>query len=359
MKAWQSSIEIFSRWIDSVAGTIISLFDRLGSQQHVQVVERDRDVFTMRSLDNGKNSDLADQQISITNGSIVDTLPADWAANLQGSRVELVLQPSRFLFRPLDLPKRAVEYIDGIVRSQIDRLTPWSMNEAIYGWTPPDDTKNDRISLTIAATPRRMVAPYLQTLAGLGVASVAVSTFSTDLDSKATPIRILDQRMRTRLDIGRVRSILIAVFLLSGISAGVSIGAAAMMTSSLDAQQRDLLQKISARRIALRSGANLAVGSAEQMLERRKQMTPSSVIALEGLSTLLPDDTYVTELHIDGEKLQIVGLTRDAPALIRLIEQSPHFAHAVFFAPTTRSPEEMRERFHIEAIVKPVFAAST
>jgi general secretion pathway protein L len=61
-------------------------------------------------------------------------------------------------------------------------------------------------------------------------------------------------------------------------------------------------------------------------------------------------------LHIEGDKLQIVGVTRDAAALIGLIEQSPHFEHAAFYAPTTRTPADPSERFHVEAHIKPVFA---
>ena len=92
------------------------------------------------------------------------TLPPKWLSILRGSQIELVLQSSRFLFRPLELPKRAAEYLEGIVRSQIDRLTPWTANEAVYSWTPPTDAPNDRINLTIAATARSMVAPYLRAI---------------------------------------------------------------------------------------------------------------------------------------------------------------------------------------------------
>jgi general secretion pathway protein L len=84
---------------------------------------------------------------------------------------------------------------------------------------------------------------------------------------------------------------------------------------------------------------------------------PSSVIVIEALSQLLPDDTYLTELRILGDKLQIVGVSSDPPGLIRLIEQSPHFSQATFFAPTTRAPSETRDHFNIEAHLEPVYAA--
>ena len=80
------------------------------------------------------------------------------------------------------------------------------------------------------------------------------------------------------------------------------------------------------------------------------------MIVLEVLSQILPDHTYVTELRIEGDKMRLTGVTRDAPSLIRLIEQSLHFTRATFFAPTTRQPSDPGERFHIEAQIVPAFS---
>jgi general secretion pathway protein L len=289
---------------------------------------------------------------------IEQPLPARWAKMLRGSRVEIVLRPNRFLFRPLDLPRRAVEFLDGIVRAQIDRLTPWTSAEAVFGWTPPADGPSDRIELTIAATARALVAPYVQAIADLGVASVAVLTAPPEAAPDAVPVKVLEHHARGVFEIDRIRQALVALLLISALAAAGTMGYSVYALDSLDTEQQDLNQKIAARRAALRTGP-AATASAQRALERRKHTTPSNVIVVEALSQILPDHTYVTELRIEGDKLQIVGVTRDAAALIGLIEQSPHFEHAAFYAPTTRTPGDPGERFHVEAHIKPVFAVGT
>jgi general secretion pathway protein L len=133
----------------------------------------------------------------------------------------------------------------------------------------------------------------------------------------------------------------------------VSLAASTWIASSLGAQEDELARQISERRAAIRAGADGGDRSPAAVLERRKYQTPASVIVLETLSQVLPDNTYVTELHLTGNKLQISGITTDAPSLISLIEQSRHFTRATFYAPTTRSPSDPGERFHIEAQVEP------
>jgi general secretion pathway protein L len=346
-----------SNWIDAVADAIVASVGWLRSAQRVLVVEEDDGAFSIRIPRAEAKSEVAVPPFRMGSGNTAAELPPSLTASLRGSQVELVLRSNHFLIRPLELPKRAAAFLDGIVRAQIDRLTPWSATEAVFGWTPPGDIPNDRLSLTVVATARARIAPYLQTLSGLGASSIVVSTQPQEGPGGLPPVRVFEQGARSALDVARIRRALLVVLAALSLTAAFTVTAAQIVGDDLETQQRDLARRIAERRVALVAGRDTAsgAGSALRALERRKHETAMSVMVLEALSQALPDHTYVTELRIEGDKLQVIGITHDAPSLVRLMEQSPHFTRATFFAPTTRTPDDPGERFHIEARIKPVF----
>jgi general secretion pathway protein L len=349
--------DALGRWIDSVAATLVAWLGWFASSRTVKLVEVGNGEFEVRSGKNG--SSLAAERVTIVEGRIAGARSASLAATLRGSRAELILQSERFLFRPLELPARAAEFLDGVVRAQIDRLTPWSAAEAVFGWNEPRKAGPDRIAVTVAATARARVAPYVQAIAALGPQSITVSTAMPPTGSDATAIKVLEEQARGVLDVAFVRRMLLLVLVVAGLAAGVAIGADVVIGNSFDAQQQELARRIAGARAAARlSGdAPLDVATASlRAVERRKHEAPSSVMILETLSQILPDHTYVTELRVEGDKLRLIGLTRDAPSLIGLIEQSGRFTRATFFAPTTRAASDPGERFHIEAQIGQTFS---
>ena len=353
MSVLQELKAAFSLWIDSVAGAVKTSLERFESASRIEVVEDDAGTFTVRMAGAAGKPAIAEaHSVAIAAGSVT-ALPPDWVRAFRDSRVELKLQPSRFLFRPLELPKRAAEFLDGIVRAQIDRLTPWSAGEAAYHWTQPTESTGERIVMTVVATARAMVTPLAQALADLGAAVVEISTLPPD--GGASPVAVYSHRKRGQSELGRIRTVLLVVFVATGLAATTATIASGFLTDYYDGQAQQIQRRIAERRAVIRAGQAGSGNSAVELLERRKHSTPSSVMVLEALSAILPDHTYVTELRIEGDKVQVIGVTRDAPALIQILEQSPHFTRATFFAPTTRAPNNPGERFHIEARIKPYF----
>ena len=354
MTSYRAIVETSSRWVDRVAATILAGRESLRTRPHFQLVEEHDGTFALRGTSQREFLDLPGQKIHIAGGR-VDPAVAEKLGNIvRGAQVELVLQPNRFIFRPLELPRRALDFIEGIVRSQIDRLTPWSAAEAAFGWHPSIDAANDRIEVTIAATARTLIAPFISAITALGADTVTISAALQQPQPDIAAIKICEQQAGQAADLRQIRRILIGLVAGGGALASVALAANAIVGSAIETQRDDLTRRIEERRAVLQHGHG-GTSEAARSLERRKHETPSSVIVIEALSQVLPDNTYLTELRILGDKMQIVGVTKDAPALIRLIEQTSHFSRATFFAPTTRAASEQSEHFHIEAHIEPVY----
>jgi general secretion pathway protein L len=88
------------------------------------------------------------------------------------------------------------------------------------------------------------------------------------------------------------------------------------------------------------------------IVERRRK-SPYAVLALDALAEALPDDTWLTELRLAEGRLRMTGISQNVAGLVPLIEASPAFAEATFFAPTARLPAGQGDRFHLEARVVP------
>ena len=352
---------LFDEWIASVAGAIDSMIGRYAPRSQIVLGGERTGVLTAKLKSARQGPALSDVSFRISNGRPSPPLPADWQAAFRGSRVETDLAPAQVLFRPLDFPKQAADFLDGMIRTQIDRLTPWPAEDAVFGWSSPSLSGQERIELTLAATSKQEIEPLVQLAAGLGAQSLtafAKPSAAGDAQEKIEKIKVFDQPLRSAahrvLDTPRTLRV---VLLSAGAAAAVMLLVAAYFGDSFDSEQQQLMQRISQRRAALRLGPD--GGSALGLLAKRKQTGPSTVVVLEALSQALPDGTYVTELRIDGDKVQVIGMTQDAPSLIRLIEKSPQFARATFFAPTTRGQNEPGEQFHIEVRITPSFGSST
>jgi general secretion pathway protein L len=344
--------EGFSRWMDAVAAAAVAILGRLLAPRVVRLTEQANGSFTLQVPADKTSPSFA--PIRITKG--VASCSSEAAAALKGSQVELAMRPGQFFFRAIELPRRASEFIDGIVQAQIDRITPWAASEAFVGWSQPAGIANDKITVTIAAAPRAQIIPLTQAVGELGAKSVVISTTLPDANGDQAAIRVFEQSAAGALEQRQLRRRLVAGLVIAGLLAGVAVASDAVVGGAVQSSQADVSRRIAERRGIIRAGNDAVANSALAKLARRKNQTPANVIVLEALSNVLPDNTYVRELRIEGDKVQVIGITSDAPSLIRLIEQSPHFSRATFFAPTTRAPSDPGDRFHIEARIKPVFS---
>jgi general secretion pathway protein L len=359
MKVTDKIRDGFWRWIDLVAAGLVASLGHFRKDRTVCLVEAEPGCFAVRAADIGASAGSDDLKLCVENGTFAAPMSARVETALRGSRLELLVRPDRFVFKPLELPSRAAEFLEGVVRSQIDRLTPWSADQAAFGSTMPADLGSGRIVVTIAATAKAMLTPILQTFARAGARSVVIRTAPSVVSPDMPAIKIMEENVTGVLDVNLVRRVLIVTLACALLVSLTAAMVSAFIGGNLQTRQDELARQIARQRSALLMSRNAAGDPrtlAERALLRRKNESPSDVIALEILSKILPDTTYVTEMHIEANKLQLTGITHDAPQLIRLIEQTRHFSQATFFAPITRSPSDSRDNFSIEARMEPNFS---
>src|SRR5437660_370682 len=145
------------RWLDDTAAAVIWLVNRVASPRTVRLIEQQGGDFV---VDDARSSS-PEARLRFADGERSSADAGSAGVALRGRRVDLVLQSDRFLFKPLELPARAAEFMDGIVRSQIDRLTPWTAEHSAFGASMPTEAGNGRIVLTVAATAKSVLQPFV------------------------------------------------------------------------------------------------------------------------------------------------------------------------------------------------------
>ncbi len=347
---------LLSHWFDDATWAIMSIGALMGPKRKFQVVEQEDLVFLVQALRARSAPRALGASLRFVEGQFVEDAGARVRSHLDGGQIEIVLARRRFVFRSLELPQQASGFLDAIVRSQIDRLTPWSPIEAAFGCGPPTETSSGRIGIVVAATARSSVIPFVTALEALKPSSIVVSAASNGAGDEAQRRTIVfSQQSNRELSMQRVRRFLIAAPAAAGFAALAAFAAWIFVGADLEASRQQISRQMAERRVALLSGRAGVLEELAAKLAQRKRELPATVIVLEFLSQALPDDTHLTELHVAEGKLEITGVTREAASLIQIIEQTDQFKKATFFAPTTRGPQEVGEQFHIQAQIVPYF----
>src|SRR5262245_27579966 len=187
--------ELLAVWIAAVAAAIEAIATRIVPPRRILFVEGAPDSFTARVTSHGKGAALPQVSFSLLNGRPEPPFSSEWQAALRGSRIDIVMRPDQMLFRVVDFPKAAAEFLDGMVRAQIDRLTPWSAGDAAFGMTAPQPIAGERIALTVAATSQQKIQPLLSFAANLGAASVAGLVEADDTGRTTAPVRVFQRSL--------------------------------------------------------------------------------------------------------------------------------------------------------------------
>ena len=275
-----------------------------------------------------------------------------------GQRDVVIALPSdRVLRKTLTLPLATEENLRQVLEFQMEEYTPFPLSQVYFGHRVAGrDFARGQLTVEFAATPRDAVDEAVQRLNDWGC--VVRAAVAEDMLVAGTLVNLLPAAQ------GKPPSLL-KHGLNPWLAAMVMLLAIAAMAMPLIIKREAVVQmqpwleksKTAAEAVdALRRGLETRVEEHNYLLEKR-QALPAVIVALEELTRILPDDTWVQQLDIKGKELQIQGETASSVKLIGLFEQSGRFYDASFRSPLTKGQTAGAERYQLALQMRPVPAS--
>ncbi len=344
-----ASVQNAIAWfLDGLTETVADLVDRLNRRVPISLVQLGHDGYALEQADGRR---APGQLTLVQDGAGPRLQPQQVAGQLADRDVDVVLTSDELLVRTLDpLPAESRQYLDGIVRHQLERFVPWRLDNVLYSYEAgPVGDNDDRLLVRVAATARSLHAPLIAAVNALGPrrlrllfrgAGQAGGDIAIGLDNGT---RAGTQLRRLRL--GVIGGLAALVFL-SVAGFGYLAYAWQAATDALavaDKTEADLRKQMGGR------GPQETPASRDlRAILERKKAQPLTVLAIEALSNALPDDTWLTELQITDGQLRVSGVSGSVADLVPDVQNSEIFADATFFSPTTRLTNGAGDRFHLQ-----------
>ena len=112
-----------ARWLDVLAALLLAWHEMWRARRSL-LIRQVNGRWVMRAPGATQDSVLADDPDSVPRAARV----------AHGSFVVYELPEHQVVVRRVDIPAQARDFLPGIVRNQIDRLSPWQVNQALYGF---------------------------------------------------------------------------------------------------------------------------------------------------------------------------------------------------------------------------------
>jgi general secretion pathway protein L len=352
---------IMRRWIEVLA--VLALAWRTQRRERRSLIIRDENgQFVIRQGEPDHDAIIRDVEPGAE--PLLAVLPAGADAPPEVERaardgfVIFELPADEIVSRRMNVPAQAREFLAGVVHNQIERLSPWSAEEVVYGFdceTSGADAAT--LDVRVLMTSRAVIDRVRDALAAIGLRlDRVVARRAEGSDQASNAIAIWSRLADVSHDGGKDLRRLIGIGVAALVCGAAILSTWALISASSTRSENDALaarSKVLQRQLqAGRTPASIASLPAPERAWATKETSAASVIVVEALSRALPDAAYLTELRLENATLRIIGLAVDAPALLAPLEQSGHLSNVRFFAPTTRGPDGGLFRFHIEAHVE-------
>ncbi|MFV0542053.1 MAG: PilN domain-containing protein [Marinicella pacifica] len=264
------------------------------------------------------------------------------------------------IVRNVTLPQAAMGEIDSVLAYELDKYVPFRADEAVFAWRQgPVDDGSEKVLILLAVIKKDILDNILQAINSKGV---KLSGIDINVGSDEAPqplgVNLLPVEMRKKKDWSKWK-------LYGGLGLALLLLLSLVMFNSLDNkrskienlnEQVELLRKDARRAKLLENQLNQSI-TAANFLGNLKQQIPSRVLMIHELNEKIPNHTYLSRIIIDNERMEIVGQSDNANALVPILNDSDTWYEPKIVGNVRPDPRSGKEQFTIKAELQAQSAA--
>ncbi|HEY1707672.1 MAG TPA: PilN domain-containing protein [Rhizomicrobium sp.] len=318
----------------------------LDSSQAVIAIDVLETEFTIRQFADGAVTQIA--RCPRSDPEVLKRALAPYATKTWLLRDDFVLRfPAQtMLRRPIQLPAAARGKLSDIVRHEVDRQSPVDSTLVYYDYRATGiDPQTQQLDVILRIVARAPVDEALAACRAAGVVPCALLAIDDERlgDGGNLPVD------RTAVLQAQIKRHLVTALALSAVILAIACLAALYFRNQ--AATDELMDRVARARFQGRQVERLerdieGTRKAEMSLFAQKRDLKTLRIIAE-ITRVLPEGSFLSELHVRGDDVELIGLSKSAASLIAQFDSSPLFANAQFRAPLTQGPLPATDRFDL------------
>lgn len=341
--------QFFQWWTTELLSMVPTGIQKLfGGAAEYLILTRQEHGVALSHLRRGKETELVN-------------LPLDesgWASRAQylkenesltDARVALRLTGRQGLRKQFKLPMAAEENLNQVVAFEMDRMTPFKSDQVYFNTVIVGRLKATRqILVDLVLTPRAKLDALIDELAAAGWRpEIVYLAGDTKPGCNLLPDKFKPPRSRWP---GLINGAL-GIVILSLVILLVVLPIWSARSESMRLQDEVKKTAKQAHEVeAMREESEKLLHQA-RFLQDKKHTEPVVVDALEEMTRLIPDGTWLNGMQFANRRAIIQGQSPSASSLIQGIENSVFFNNVSFVSPVTKDVSNGLERFQIASDV--------
>jgi general secretion pathway protein L len=326
-----------------------SVMQKVRLQPYVQcAIKGERGILSLVSKKGEQHDELRfDLAIENTDNAVVK----NWLQNYQKYERVLLVPEQHCLVKSIQMPAQAKDNLDEMIKFEVDRQTPFSLDDVHVGYQLEKDEldSNQSLAVTLAVVPKHFVSESVDRLMAFSLPIKSMLIEQHGQQGVKISLSEIKQAPTTSSRLNLWLSGLALLLMMMVLYKPVSF-----YQEELESIQPILAQtKKQAFQVNELKQQNKLMVDRNQLLNTKLLNYRLRVDILNELAQLLPQHTWLELSEFNGNKLNLFGQSAAAIELITLLINTGHFEAVHFISPLTHDVKSGKDRFRIEASIKP------